>query len=63
MNMEQHVRACLPPRQPDSHKGTYGTLLAVCGSYGMAGAAMLCTKAALRSGVGWAVPMGIPIYN
>ena len=52
MNIEQHVRSCLRPRDPDSHKGTYGTLLAVCGSDGMAGAAALSAKAALRCGVG-----------
>lgn len=40
------------PRPADSHKGTYGRLLTVCGSYGMAGAALLCAKGALRSGVG-----------
>ena len=35
------VKACFSPRAADSHKGTYGTLLNVCGSYGMAGAAVL----------------------
>lgn len=40
------------PREKDSHKGTYGQLLTVCGSYGMAGAALLCIRGALRSGVG-----------
>ncbi|MBQ9859308.1 MAG: NAD(P)H-hydrate dehydratase [Clostridia bacterium] len=40
------------PRESDSHKGTYGQLLTVCGSYGMAGAALLCLRGALRSGVG-----------
>ncbi|MBR5524113.1 MAG: NAD(P)H-hydrate epimerase, partial [Clostridia bacterium] len=40
------------PRDPDSHKGTYGRLLTVCGSYGMAGAAQLCVRGALRSGAG-----------
>lgn len=39
-------------RQHNSHKGTFGTALLVCGSYGMAGAAILATKAALRSGLG-----------
>ena len=43
---------CFVPRAADSHKGTYGTVLSVCGSYGMAGAAVLAAKAALRSGVG-----------
>ncbi len=39
-------------RDKQSHKGTFGTALLVCGSYGMAGAAILAAKAALRSGVG-----------
>ncbi|MBQ4617847.1 MAG: NAD(P)H-hydrate dehydratase [Clostridia bacterium] len=49
---EELVRATMPRRVDDSHKGTYGSLLSVCGSYGMAGAALLAGKAALRSGVG-----------
>ncbi len=39
-------------RLPSSHKGSYGTALLFCGSYGFAGALMLSAKAALRSGVG-----------
>lgn len=39
-------------RRHNSHKGTFGTALMLCGSYGMAGAAILSAKAALRSGVG-----------
>lgn len=39
-------------RVHNSHKGTYGTALIICGSYGMAGALMLCSKSALRSGLG-----------
>ncbi len=42
----------ISPRPKDSHKGTFGTALLVCGSFGMAGAAMLSGGAALRSGVG-----------
>ncbi len=49
---EALVRLCFSPRPADSHKGTYGRVVAVCGSYGMAGAAMLCIRAALRSGAG-----------
>ena len=41
-----------PKRRHNSHKGSYGTALIVCGSYGMAGAAILAARAALRSGVG-----------
>ncbi len=39
-------------RKHNSHKGTFGTALNICGSYGMAGAAILSARAALRSGVG-----------
>lgn len=39
-------------RKEDTNKGSFGTLLSVCGSTGMAGAALLSTRAALRSGVG-----------
>lgn len=49
---EELVRTCFAPREADSHKGTYGHLLIVAGRYGMAGAAILCARAALRSGVG-----------
>ena len=49
---KEYVASHLPPRTADSHKGTYGTLLTLCGSYGMAGAALLCARGALRSGVG-----------
>lgn len=39
-------------RRANTHKGSYGTLSLVCGSYGMAGAALLSARAALRCGVG-----------
>lgn len=39
-------------RPDDSNKGTLGSLLCICGSYGMAGAAILAGKAALRCGIG-----------
>ena len=42
----------LPRRAPDGHKGTYGKVLVVAGSRGMSGAAVLCGRAALRSGAG-----------
>ncbi len=56
------VAACFQKRAANSHKGTYGRLLSVCGSVGMAGAAGLAGLAALRSGVGLltaAVPKSI----
>ncbi len=39
-------------RDKNSHKGSFGTALLFCGSYGMCGAEILAAKAALRSGVG-----------
>ena len=48
----EEVKACFPPRDPESHKGSYGRLLAAVGSDGMPGAARLCAEAALRCGVG-----------
>jgi NAD(P)H-hydrate epimerase len=53
------LRALLPPRPPDGHKGTFGHLLAVCGSAGMGGAAMLAGLAGLKSGAGL-VTVGVP---
>ncbi len=46
------VRMCFQPRNSDTHKGDYGKLLAICGSVGMAGAAVLACKSAIHSGVG-----------
>jgi hydroxyethylthiazole kinase-like uncharacterized protein yjeF len=42
----------LPERKKFSHKGTYGHALIVAGSVGMAGAAVLSARAAIRSGAG-----------
>lgn len=52
MTIPKHIKRCFPPRAADTHKGTYGTLLSVCGSYGMAGAAVLAARAAGRCGTG-----------
>lgn len=42
----------IPPRRPESNKGDYGRILVAAGCRGMAGAAVLCAGAALRSGAG-----------
>jgi hydroxyethylthiazole kinase-like uncharacterized protein yjeF len=49
----------LPPRPRTAHKGTMGHLLAITGSRGKTGAAVLLARAALRSGVGL-VTIGAP---
>lgn len=41
-----------PRREPDTHKNAVGSLLLLAGSPGMAGAALLAGRAALRAGVG-----------
>ncbi len=46
------VKSLLRKRSKVSHKGTHGHALIVAGSYGKMGAAVLATKACLRSGVG-----------
>lgn len=46
------VKETVIPRPYDAHKGTFGSLLTVCGSYTMPGACTLCGRAALRSGLG-----------
>ncbi len=46
------VRAALPARAPDAHKGRYGHLLVVAGSVGKTGAAVLTCLGAHRAGTG-----------
>ncbi len=46
------LSSLLPKRQSQSNKGSFGRVLCICGSYGMAGAAILSAKAAYRSGCG-----------
>lgn len=42
----------VPPRTPDSNKGTYGKVLVVGGSRGKSGAAAMAGQSALRAGAG-----------
>ena len=42
----------LPTRTAESHKGSYGKVLAVCGSSSYRGAAVLSVMGALRTGAG-----------
>jgi hydroxyethylthiazole kinase-like uncharacterized protein yjeF len=48
----EYVRELLPPRPPESHKGSFGRVLITAGSTGMSGAAALASAAALRGGAG-----------
>jgi len=49
---EQDVRSILRPRSKFAHKGTMGHAMLFAGSFGMAGAAILASRALLKSGVG-----------
>ena len=59
MNIKQEIRKLLPPRKPESHKGSYGKVFILAGSRGMSGACVLASMAALRSGAGL-VTVGVP---
>lgn len=48
----EEIKKILRPRARDGHKGDYGKDLIVAGSHGMAGAAVMCGKACLKSGAG-----------
>ncbi len=52
MMEEDMAKALLRPRNPYAHKGQMGHALIIAGSYGMAGAAILATKACMRAGAG-----------
>lgn len=49
---EEEVKKMAHVRGKFSHKGTFGHALLISGSYGMMGASILATKAALRTGCG-----------
>ncbi|MBK1895885.1 NAD(P)H-hydrate dehydratase [Chryseobacterium paridis] len=49
---DELIRKIFKPREDFSHKGTYGKVTIVAGSYGKIGAAVLSTKAALKTGAG-----------
>ncbi|MEO5771019.1 MAG: NAD(P)H-hydrate dehydratase [Burkholderiaceae bacterium] len=46
------ARLCHAPRRHQQHKGSFGDVLVVGGASGMAGAAMLAARAAVRAGAG-----------
>lgn len=48
----EYVWKTIPPRPRESHKGTFGSVLAVAGSACYRGAALLAAEGALRTGAG-----------
>lgn len=49
---DEIIKSIFQPRADFVHKGTYGKTVIVAGSYGKMGAAVLATKAALKTGSG-----------
>jgi hydroxyethylthiazole kinase-like uncharacterized protein yjeF len=61
---KDEVAKIIPPRAPDSHKGTFGKVLTVAGSVGMTGAGAMASESALKIGAGlsyYALPEGLNI--
>lgn len=56
---EKWVRAVLPERPLDGHKGTFGTVMVVAGSINYTGAAILAGRGAYRIGAGL-VQLAVP---
>lgn len=46
------VKKSFLPIDFNAHKGTFGRLLTICGSFDMPGAAVICAKGALKTGAG-----------
>lgn len=53
MLQSEDMKNYLPKRISNSHKGTYGRAGIVAGSVQMGGAVVLCSAAAMRTGVGY----------
>ncbi len=54
-----YVRAAMPRRDPEGHKGDFGKVYVLGGSVGYTGAPVFCSRAAVRSGCGL-VFLGVP---
>lgn len=49
---QEMIKAILPKRKPDGHKGSFGKVGVIGGSNGMAGSVCMTAQAVLRSGAG-----------
>lgn len=59
---EEEIRSLIKPRKRFAHKGSFGHGLLIAGSYGMAGASILASKACLKAGIGL-LTVHVPIHN
>lgn len=51
-SQREEIFSLFKKRDENANKGNFGRALLICGSYGMAGAAAICAKAAIKSGIG-----------
>jgi NAD(P)H-hydrate epimerase len=51
----EYVLNRIPARPKNSHKGTFGTVLTIAGSFNMPGATILVSESALRTGAGLSI--------
>ncbi|MDQ4065388.1 MAG: bifunctional ADP-dependent NAD(P)H-hydrate dehydratase/NAD(P)H-hydrate epimerase, partial [Actinomycetota bacterium] len=58
MTMAAEVARIVPPRPPDAHKRSAGSVALLAGSDAMSGAALLAARGALRGGAGY-VTLGV----
>jgi len=59
---DNYIKNIIYKRNPEAHKGNFGKVLIFAGSVGMAGAAVFCARAALKSGAGL-VQFLLPDFN
>lgn len=52
MNISKEIKALMPKRKSESHKGDYGRMAVLGGSSGMAGSVYMASLAAMRTGAG-----------
>lgn len=51
-SQKQQIFSLFKKRDENANKGDFGRALLICGSYKMAGAAIICAKATIKSGIG-----------
>lgn len=52
MNISKEIKALMPKRKSETHKGDYGRIAVLGGSSGMAGSVYMASLAAMRTGAG-----------
>lgn len=51
-SQKQEIFSLFKKRDENANKGNFGRAVLICGSYGMAGAAVICAEGTIKSGIG-----------